>query len=129
MERFEVILDNIVNNYVDSLNIDNDKNKIREADRLFISNSVKSELQRGFFIKFKKSLLIKAKEEAEKEKRKIISRFKITLIIETIFIAFLVGIIVNQVSSLLPVQWYIILIALILCFFMILINIGKMGKD
>ena len=91
MERFEVILDKIINTYVDSLNKSKNKDKIPETDRLFVSNSVKSEIQRGFFIKFKNSLLIRAKEEAEKEKRKIINRFKITLIIETIFIAFLVS--------------------------------------
>lgn len=65
----------------------------------------------------------KAEEEAKQHKKQLLQNIKITLIVETIFIAFLVGIMVNQVTSLIPKEHCMaaIVISLILCGFMVLL--------
>lgn len=65
--------------------------------------------------------LQKVEEEAKQHKKKLLQDIKITLIIETIFIAFLVGIMVNQVTNLIPKEHCIaaIIISLLLCGFMV----------
>lgn len=74
-------------------------------------------------------MLKNAQEQAEAEKQKILRKFKVTLIIETIFIAFLIGIIVNQVTNLIPNKWIIstsiIIVALLVCVLMVLLTLEK----
>ena len=67
--------------------------------------------------------LQKAEEEAKQHKRELLQNIKITLIVETIFIAFLVGIIVNQATNLIPKEHCLaaIIISLILCAFMVML--------
>lgn len=65
----------------------------------------------------------KAEEEAKQHKKELLQNIKITLIAETIFVAFFVGIIVNQVTNLIPKEHCIaaIIISLLLCGFMVLL--------
>lgn len=67
--------------------------------------------------------LQKVEEEAKQHKKELLQNIRITLIVETIFIAFLVGIIVNQVTNLIPKEHCIaaIIISLLLCGFMVLL--------
>lgn len=65
----------------------------------------------------------KVAEEAKQYKRQLLQKVRISLIVETIFIAFLVGIVVNQVTNLIPKQhwWLVIIISLGLCVFMVIL--------
>lgn len=65
----------------------------------------------------------KIEEEAKEYKRKLLQKIKVTIIIETMFIAFLVGIVVNQVTYLIPNKYWplAILISLVLCVFMVIL--------
>lgn len=71
--------------------------------------------------------LQKAEEEAKQHKRELLQNIKITLIVETIFIAFLVGIIVNQATNLIPKEHCLeaIIISLILCAFMVMLAVAE----
>jgi len=53
----------------------------------------------------------------------LLQKVRISLIVETIFIAFLVGIVVNQVTNLIPKQhWRLaIIISMGLCVFMVIL--------
>lgn len=65
----------------------------------------------------------KVEEEARQYKKQLLQKVRISLIVETIFIAFLVGIVVNQVTNLIPKQhwWLAIVISLGLCVFMVIL--------
>ena len=106
------------------------KGKMFSDDELHsMELGVRTELLQEAFQLFKNSLLNKAQKQAEEEKQKILRKFKITLIIETIFIAFLIGIIVNQVTNLIPNKWVIstiiIIVSLLVCVFMVLLAVEK----
>ena len=65
----------------------------------------------------------RVEEEARQYKRRLLQNVKISLIVETILIAFLVGIAVNQVTSLIPSQYclWAIIISLVLCVLMVML--------
>ena len=65
----------------------------------------------------------KVEEEARQYKKQLLQKVRISLIVETIFIAFLVGIVVNQVTNLIPKQhWRLaIIISMGLCVFMVIL--------
>lgn len=77
-----------------------------------------------------KSELEKAKarvnEEASAYKRKVFQNLRRSLIIEAIFVAFLVGIVVNQVTWLIPEAWNwclgVIAISLIVCTLLVVLS-------
>lgn len=77
--------------------------------------------------KIEKDELEKAKvrvdEEVKSYKRKALQALKLSLIIETIFLAFLVGIVVNQVTNLIPPEglWIAIFLSLIVSAFIVYI--------
>ncbi len=62
-------------------------------------------------------------EEVKSHKRKALQALKLSLIIETIFLAFLVGIVVNQVTNLIPPEglWIAIFVSLIVSAFIVYI--------
>ena len=76
---------------------------------------------------FEKEELAKAKarvdEEVKSHKRRALQALKLSLIIETIFLAFLVGIVVNQVTNLIPPEglWIAIFGSLIISAFIVFI--------
>lgn len=68
--------------------------------------------------------LQKAEEEARQYKKKLFQNIKVSIIVETIFIAFLVGIMVNQVTNLIPPELCLaaIIIPLVLCTLMVILT-------
>ena len=127
MPQPETMFDKIVNYYVASRL--GKENNLSVSERNSIEKAVRSAVLKDTYQILGKNLLSRAKEEANTEKRRLVKRFKITLIIETIFIAFLVGIIVNQVTNLIPDHWLIsaitIIGSLLLCVLMLILNIAK----
>lgn len=117
----------IIKHYVNS-NLNN-KSKITVQELLKIQSGIQNEVIKEIFQSYKGDLLDKARIKAQEEKRKIIKRVKLSLIIETIFIAFLVGIIVNQVTNFIPCNNFfsiaVIIIALIICLLMVLLTTGN----
>ena len=65
----------------------------------------------------------KVEEEAKEYKKKLLQNIKISIIVETIFIAFLFGIVVNQVTYLIPNKYWslAIVISLVLCVLMVIL--------
>lgn len=72
----------------------------------------------------------KIDEQAKKYKEKIYSKLEVTIIVETIFIAFLVGLIVNQVTNWLDgcFEWQsavVVIISLIICTLIVIVGTAK----
>lgn len=69
------------------------------------------------------------KKEAKRYKKAQFKRVRTSIIVETILVALLIGIIVNQVTTLLPsdsyAPWAIIVISLLLCVLLIWVETGK----
>lgn len=127
MPSSESMLDKIVKHYVESLH--KNGSNIPDNEKISISEALKSKILQEVFIKFKDSFHAKVRTEAADEKRKILKKFKTTLIIETLVIAFLIGIIVNQVTNLIPEHWFvstaIIVISLLICVLMVFLTLEK----
>lgn len=126
MKNAEPMLDKIVRHYVISLL--NKTNSLSKAEIEEITKGIRSEVIRNTYQNLDRKLLEKAKKEAFFEKQKILNKFKINLIIETLFIAFLVGLIVNQVTNFIdnqPVSFITIIISLLLCVIFIFLNAKK----
>lgn len=124
MPSSKSMFDNMVKHYVASFI--RTKNNIPESEKISIEQAVRSEVLENASKIISRDL---AKKEANKEKKKILKKFKITLIIEALFIAFLVGIIVNQVTLFVPVNHIAgitaIVISLLLCIIILFLNIEK----
>lgn len=122
------MFNNIVKHYVASF-IKLETN-IPESEKICIEQAVRSEILEDASKIISRDL---AKKEANKEKKKILKKFTITLIIETLFIAFLVGIIVNQATIFIPVNHIAgitaIVISLLLCIIILLLNFLNIEKD
>lgn len=122
------MIDKIVNHYVMS-HLSSRGKTFPDNELRSIETGIRTELLKEAYKIFKTDLLKKAQEQAEAEKQKILRKFKVTLIIETIFIAFLIGIIVNQVTNLIPNKWIIstsiIIVALLVCVLMVLLTLEK----
>ena len=122
------MIDKIVKHYV--MSFLSSEGKTFSDDELHIMETViRTKLLEEACKILKTNLLKNAQEQAEAEKQKILRKFKVTLIIETIFIAFLIGIIVNQVTNLIPNKWIIstsiIIVALLVCVLMVLLTLEK----
>lgn len=65
----------------------------------------------------KETMQLRVTKEALDYKRKLLCGIRITLVIETIFLAFFVGLIVNQTTNLIPERfcWCVIIVSLLLC--------------
>lgn len=122
------MIDKIVKHYV--MSFLSSEGKTFPDDELHIMETgIRTKLLEEACKILKTNLLKNAQEQAEAEKQKILRKFKVTLIIETIFIAFLIGIIVNQVTNLIPNKWIIstsiIIVALLVCVLMVLLTLEK----
>ena len=122
------MIDKIVKHYV--MSFLSSEGKTFSDDALHIMETgIRTKLLEEACKILKTNLLKNAQEQAEAEKQKILRKFKVTLIIETIFIAFLIGIIVNQVTNLIPNKWIIstsiIIVALLVCVLMVLLTLEK----
>ena len=122
------MIDKIVKHYV--MSFLSSEGKTFSDDELHIMETgIRTKLLEEACKILKTTLLKNAQEQAETEKQKILRKFKVTLIIETIFIAFLIGIIVNQVTNLIPNKWIIstsiIIVALLVCVLMVLLALEK----
>lgn len=122
------MIDKIVKHYV--MSFLSSEGKTFSDDELHIMETgIRTKLLEEACKILKTNLLKNAQEQAEAEKQKILRKFKVTLIIETIFIAFLIGIIVNQVTNLIPNKWIIstsiIIVALLVCVLMVLLTLEK----
>lgn len=124
MPSSKSMFDNMVKHYVASFIRTEDN--IPESEQISIEQAVRSEVLENASKIISRDL---AKKEANKEKKKILKKFKITLIIEALFIAFLVGIIVNQVTLFIPVNHIAgitaIVTSLLLCIIILFLNIEK----
>lgn len=122
------MIDKIVNHYVMS-HLSSGGKTFPDNELRSIETGIRTKLLEEAYKIFKTDLLKKAQEQAEAEKQKILRKFKVTLIIETIFIAFLIGVIVNQVTNLIPNKWIIstsiIIVALLVCVLMVLLTLEK----
>lgn len=126
MQNVETMLDKIVRYYVISRL--NKTNSLSKAEIENITKGILSEVIKDTYQNLDSKLLEKSKKEAFAEKQKILNKFKITLIIETLFIAFLVGLIVNQATNFIdnqPVSFTTIIISLLLCVIFIFLNVKK----
>ncbi len=126
MQNVETMLDKIVRYYVISRL--NKTNSLSKAEIENITKGILSEVIKDTCQNLDSKLLEKSKKEAFAEKQKILNKFKITLIIETLFIAFLVGLIVNQATNFIdnqPVSFTTIIISLLLCVIFIFLNVKK----
>ncbi len=98
-----------------------DKQFVLDALRELIS----SDLRDQFIRQLKKD----ACEEAKRYKKSLFKKVRTSIIIETILVAFLVGLIVNQVTSLLTgyavSATIIIVVSLLLCILLIWLETGK----
>lgn len=122
------MIDKIVKHYV--MSFLSSEGKTFSDDELHIMETgIRTKLLEEACKILKTNLLKNAQEQAEAEKQKILRKFKVTLIIETIFIAFLIGVIVNQVTNLIPNKWIIstsiIIVALLVCVLMVLLTLEK----
>lgn len=122
------MIDKIVKHYV--MSFLSSEGKTFSDDELHIMETgIRTKLLEEACKILKTNLLKNAQEQAEAEKQKILRKFKVTLIIKTIFIAFLIGIIVNQVTNLIPNKWIIstsiIIVALLVCVLMVLLTLEK----
>lgn len=94
-----------------------------------ILKAFKQQVLKDAITRIEKSELDKVKakvdEEAKAYKRKTFQNLKRSLIIEAILVAFLVGIIVNQVTNLIPELWYcclgVIIISLVTCMLLVIL--------
>lgn len=133
------MLDQVIESYIKSLLSDEEKNNLASISRL--AGSLKQDILSDVKDEEIKKLIKEAKNdadrykenlisEAENHKKKIIRNAERSLIYEAIFIAFLVGMIVNQVTGFVPKSgWWaggIILSALLVC---ILLVYAETGKD
>lgn len=131
--------DQVIESYVKSVLSDEEKNNPTSISRL--ADALKQDLLSDVNDEEVKQLRKEAKKEAdrykediiseaENHKKNIIRKAERSLIYEAIFIAFLVGMIVNQVTNLVPNSgWWaggIIFGALLLC---VLLVRGETGKD
>lgn len=97
--------------------------KISQDELMSILEAFKQQLLKDAIPQIEKDELEKAKarvdEEVKSYKRKAFQTLKLSLVIETIFLAFLVGIVVNQVTNLIPSEywWETIILSLIISAF------------
>lgn len=78
----------------------------------------------------------KIEQEAKAYKAKIFSRLRVTLIFETIFVAFLVGIVVNQATAGISwlserlnwISWGSVIIALLVCILVVILGTSNTGE-
>lgn len=77
----------------------------------------------------RKEAIKEAKKEAKSYKKSLFKKVRRSIIIETIFVAFLIGIIVNQVTFLIPentlIAFFTIIISLLICVLFIMIETDK----
>lgn len=98
-----------------------------------ILGAFKQQVLKDAIPQIEKAELTKAKarvdEKVKAYKRKTFQTLKRSLIIEAILVAFLVGIIVNQVTTLIPELWYyclgVILISLISCVLLVVLGTAE----
>lgn len=77
-----------------------------------LTNTLKNEILEEATLLINEDNKKKIKREAKNYKRKQLQKLKLSLIIETIFLAFCIGIIVNQVTNLISADhiWHVIII-------------------
>lgn len=111
MNKPENMLDTIVADYVKKFKR---AQSIEQTEMEQIIDSIKKQVLADAFPLFEEMELEKAREKAELDvqayKKKLLHRVTVSIIVETIFIAFIVGIIVNQVTELIPDQYGIVVI-------------------
>lgn len=130
--------DQVIESYVKSVLKDEEKNNPASINRL--TDALKHELLADVSDEEIKLLREEAKKEAERykegiiseaesHKKNIIRKAEKSVIYEAIFVAFLVGMIVNQVTNLIPRSgWWaggIILGALLVCVLLVRAETGK----
>lgn len=130
--------DQVIECYVKSVLSDEEKGNLTSISRL--AGALKQDLLSDVKDEEVKQLRKEAKEDAERYKEGIISeaenykknaikKVERTLIYEAIFIAFLVGMVVNQATNLVPKSdWWaggIILGALLICVLLVRAETGK----
>lgn len=129
MSRSGSMFDKAVKHYVE-FQFNKTNNSISQSEKVQIERLVRSTVLEDASKIISRDL---AEKEANKEKKKILKKFTITLIIETLFIAFLVGIITNQVTIFIPVNHIAgitaIVISLLLCIIILLLNFLNIEKD
>lgn len=95
-----------------------------------IIESFKHQVSKDAIPRIEKDELEKAKarvdEEVKAYKRQALQTLKRSLIIEAILVAFFVGIIVNQVTNIIPELWYCclgaIIVSLIVCVLLVMLG-------
>lgn len=121
------MFDQVVEAYVKSVLNEEEKKNPSSVD--MVANSLKEAILKD--LRKDESILLskEAKEDARSYKKTLIRKVKRTLIYETIFLAFLVGMIVNQATSFVPEKPYfamgVIVVALIVCALLICAETGK----
>lgn len=119
MPKSESMFDKVVTYYVKDFCRNNEHLSEEEIDTL--SNTIKNDIWNNALPFMKQNQLEEFQKQAKKEaktyKKNLIRKMKISIIVETIFLAFCVGIIVNQVTNIIPSQycWHVIIISLLIC--------------
>lgn len=103
---FNEIVDSYVRNYCKT------QGSFSEAQVEVLSNTLKCEILEEAALLMDEDNKKKIKREAKNYKRRQLQKLKLSLIIETIFLAFCIGIIVNQVTNLISAEhlWHAIII-------------------
>ncbi len=118
MSRPKNMLDTIVAAYVETFR----KGRyIDQAEMDQIIESLKKQVLDDAVPLFEETELEKARKDIELEvrayRKKLLHKLTVSIIIETIFIAFIVGLIVNQVTNLIPDRFgiWVIIVGMLIC--------------
>lgn len=99
------------------------------ADKEFLLNILKETVLSDVKDEQINQMKEEAKKEAKSYKQSLFRKVRRNIIIETIFVAFSIGVIVNQVTFLIPenilVACFTIIICFLICVLLIMIETGK----
>lgn len=115
------MIDVVVNDYMKN-HFHENSSSVNEQELKNISDCVKEKILAEAFKENEKLLLKQLKEKMKEEKRKDKNARINHMILETIFLALCIGLIVNQITSIIPSNhpWIVILIVSILCVLVVL---------
>ena len=122
------LLKSMVGKYVRSF-AEHDSASHKEEELQQIEKAVMKQILDDSLLLIEEKTLEEGQEKVRREiadyKRAMMRRLRISLIVETIFLAFVVGIVVNQVTELIPGGWmtrvFVILLAAVVSIFLVLL--------
>ena len=126
MADIETMFDQVVEHYIQQFRPKGSNISDFEMENIFqsVKKNIRDEVMDFIEEEERKKILNKIEGEAKDYRKKLFRKVKVTIIVETIFVAFLVGLIVNQVTSLIPQVycWGVIILSFLACVLLIFLE-------